>query len=55
MIEINWSDVFNVLNQIRPYLIALGVVIAAAIIASVACKGMERPKKYLVRTQSLVV
>ena len=54
MIEINWSDVFNVLNQIRPYLIALGVVIAAAIIASVACKGMERPKKYLVRTQSLV-
>ena len=50
MIEINWSDVWNVLNQIKGYLIALGVVVAAAIAASVACKGMERPKKYLVRT-----
>ena len=54
MIEINWSDVWNVLNQIRGYLMVLGVVIAASIIASVVCKGMERPKKYLVRTQSLV-
>lgn len=54
MIEINWDDVFNILNQVRPHLIILGIIAVAAIIATIACKGMAKPKKYLVRTQSWV-
>ncbi len=55
MIEINWSDVINVLNQIRVYLIVMAVFIVAAIVIAVAVKGMAKPKKYLARTQSFVV
>lgn len=54
MIEINWSDVINILGQIKVHLIVLGVIIVAAIAVSVACKGVERPKKYLIRSQSIV-
>lgn len=54
MIEINWSDVINVLNQIKGYLIVIGIAIVAAIVLAVAVKGMAKPKKYLIRTQSLV-
>lgn len=53
MIEINWSDVINILNQIRTHLIVLGVIAVVAIIAAIAVKGMAKPTKYLIRTQSL--
>lgn len=52
MIEINWSDVINILNQIKIHLIVLGIIIVAAVVAAIAVKGMAKPKKYLVRTQS---
>ena len=52
MIEINWSDVINILNQIKVHLIVLGVVAVAAIIAVIAVKGMAKPAKYLIRTQA---
>lgn len=52
MIEINWSDVINILNQIKIHLIVLGVIIVAAIIVAVAVKGMAKPTRYLIRTQS---
>ena len=51
MIEINWSDVINILNQIKVHLIVLGVIAVAAIIAVIAVKGMAKPAKYLIRTQ----
>lgn len=54
MIEINWSDVLNVINQIRPHLIVLGVILVAAIIATIAVKRLPKPRRYLIRTQSWV-
>ena len=37
MLAINMDDVINVLNSCKPYLIALGVVLALAIVVTVAC------------------
>ena len=52
MIEINWSDVINILNQIKIHLIVLGVIAVVAIVAAIAVKSMAKPTKYLIRTQA---
>ena len=54
MIEINWSDVWNVVNQIKPHLIVLGIVLLAAIVISIAVKGMAKHRKYMIRRQSWI-
>lgn len=52
MLDINMGDVKNILNNCKPYLIFFGVVLLLAIIAMVACKKIQKHKKYLVRTQA---
>ena len=36
MLDINWSDVVNVITSIAPYLIAIGIVLVVAIAVTVA-------------------
>ncbi len=54
MLAINIDDVINVLNSCKPYLIALGVVLALALIVTVACMKMKKPLKKLVRKEAWV-
>ncbi len=52
MFEINWGDVVNILNTIKPYLIGFGIVAALAIIVSVAVRKQPKTKKKLVRAEA---
>ena len=54
MLNINWSDVISVLESIRPYLIVMAIAIIVAVIIMFAVKNLEKPKKYLIRTQAFV-
>ena len=51
MLAINMDDVINVLNSCRPYLIAIGVALAAAIILSIVYHKVisKKPLRKLVR------
>ncbi len=52
MLAINIEDVINVLNSCKPYLIALGVILALAVIITIAVMKLPKPKKKFVRAQS---
>ena len=54
MLAINMDDVINVLNSCKPYLIALGVVLALAIVVTVACMKLRKPVKKLVRKEAWI-
>lgn len=54
MLAINMDDVINVLNSCKPYLIALGVVLALAIVVTVACMKLNKPVKKLVRKEAWI-
>lgn len=48
------DDVLKVLKSCAPYLIALGVILALAVIVTVACMKMEKPKKKLIRKETWI-
>lgn len=54
MLEINMTDVISILKLCIPYFIFFLVVLVAAIIAMIAVKKRSKPKKYLIRSQSIV-
>ncbi|RKM55875.1 beta-glucosidase [Butyrivibrio sp. X503] len=54
MLSINMDDVLNVISSIRPYLIAIGIIIALAVICMVAVMKMKKPVKRLIRGTALV-
>lgn len=54
MLDINWSDVMNIINLITPYLIAIAAAIVLGIIITVAVMKVKEPKKYLIRSQTRV-
>ncbi len=54
MLSINMSDVINVLNSCKNYLIGFGVVLILAIVAIVVAGKLSKDKKYLVRGNSLL-
>ena len=54
MLAINMDDVINVLNSCKPYLIALGVVLALAIVVTVACMKLKKPVKKLGRKEAWI-
>lgn len=54
MLAINMDDVINILNSCKPYLIALGVVLALAIVVTVACMKLKKPVKKLVRKEAWI-
>lgn len=54
MLELNWSDVVSTLEQIRGYLIAIGIIIVIAVVAMIACLKLAAHKKFIIRTQAFV-
>ena len=54
MLSINMSDVINVINSIRSYLIAIAIIIIAAIIVMFAVMKMIRPEKRFIRGTALI-
>ena len=54
MLAINMDDVINILNSCKPYLIALGIALALAIIVTVACMKLKKPVKKLVRKEAWI-
>ena len=54
MLDLNWSDVISTLQSLQSYLIAMGVVLALALIATIACLKLSKPTKFLIRTQSWI-
>lgn len=54
MLSINWSDVANMMTQLRPYIIAIVVIVAARIIVSIAVRKQPVPRKYMIRSQSMI-
>ena len=54
MLSINMSDVMNVINSIRTYLIAIGIIIVAAIIIQIAVSRMGKPAKRLIRGTAFI-
>lgn len=54
MIGIEMADVIGVLQTCQNYLIALGVIILAAVIVMIAVRKMPKPKKRLIRGESLM-
>lgn len=54
MLEINIDDVINVLNTCKPYLIALGVILALAVVITIAVMKLPKSKKKFVRAQSWI-
>ena len=51
--EIAWEDVISVITQIKGYLIFIGVMLVALVVALVAVKKLEKPLKGFVRLQSV--
>lgn len=54
MLEINWSDVLSILDSISTYLIVLGVIVAVAIVAMIACMKLSKQTKFIIRAESAV-
>ena len=54
MLSINMSDVMNVINSIKTYLIAIGIIIVAAIIIQIAVGKMAKPAKRLARGSAFI-
>ena len=52
MISFEMEDLIGVLQGLKPYLIAIAVFLIAAIVITVAVKGMAKPKKALIRKGS---
>ena len=54
MLAINIEDVIKVLNSCKSYLIALGVILALAIIVTVACMKAKKPLRKLIRKEAWI-
>ena len=54
MLSINMSDVMNVINSIRTYLIAIGAIIIAAILIQLLVSRMKKPGRRLIRGSAFI-
>lgn len=54
MLQINIDDVMNIVKLCVPYLIGLGIVLAAVIALFIACRKKTGAKKYLIRSQGIM-
>ena len=54
MLQINIDDVMNIVKLCAPYLIGLGIALAAIIAVFIACRKKIGAKKYLIRSQGLM-
>ncbi len=54
MLEINWGDVINIINTCRPYIIALCIALALAVIITVAVRKQPVAKRKLIRSEAWI-
>ena len=54
MLQINIDDVMNIVKLCVPYLIGLGIALAAIIAVFIACRKKIGAKKYLIRSQGIM-
>ncbi|MBQ3281461.1 MAG: glycoside hydrolase family 3 C-terminal domain-containing protein [Eubacterium sp.] len=54
MLSINMSDVMNVVNSIKPYLIAIAAIFLVAIIIIIICGMLKKPAKRLARGTAFI-
>ena len=54
MLSINMSDVMNVINSIRTYLIAIGAIIIVAILIQLLVSKMKKPGRRLIRGSAFI-
>ena len=54
MLQINIDDVMNIVKLCAPYLIGLGITLAAIIAVFIACRKKIGAKKYLIRSQGIM-
>ena len=54
MIAINMTDVMNALSNCIPYLVALAVVVLAVVVM-IAVRKLTKPRKKLIRGESLFI
>ena len=54
MLSINMSDVMNVINSIRTYLIVIGAIIIAAILIQLLVSRMKKPGRRLIRGSAFI-
>ncbi len=54
MLQINIDDVMNIVKLCAPYLIGLGIALAAIIAVFIACRKKIGTKKYLIRSQGIM-
>ena len=51
MLSINWSDVVNILNTLKPYLIALAGIIVIALVAVIAVRKVSKTRRKIIRSE----
>lgn len=51
MLDLNWSNAVSTLQSLQNYLIAIGVILVLAVIATVACLKLARHQKFMIRSQ----
>ncbi len=54
MLNINMSDVYNILDLCKPYLIGMGVIVLLIVLAMIFCWKLKRPVKWMIRRQGLI-
>lgn len=54
MLDINWSDVFSILDLLKVHLIVLAAFLVVAIVVTVAVMKLKKPLKKLVRRESWI-
>ncbi len=54
MLNINMADVMNVVNSIKPQLIAIGIIVLCAVVICIAVMKLKKPEKKLVRGTALM-
>lgn len=54
MLEININDVYSMLETCRAYLIGIGAAVILAVCVILLCSKMERRKRKLIRSQSVI-
>lgn len=53
-ITVAWEDVVSVVQQIAGYLLVIGIALAAMIVVMIAVKKIPKPKKGMIRIQSVL-
>lgn len=54
MLDLSWSDAVSTLQSLQNYLIAIGVILALAVIATAARLKLAKHQKFMIRCQTWI-